>query len=363
MPAIRVELKREAESYDIHIGAGLLAEMAGFVKNINLKTCIITDTNTEKLFGQKVLDALKTEGIDAGIVSFKAGEKSKSRETKAAIEDKLIEKGFGRDTVIIALGGGVVGDLAGFIAATYNRGVAYIQVPTTLLAMADSSIGGKTGIDTKHCKNLIGAFWQPKAVYSDIDFLETLPEKEISSGLAESIKHAMIKDKALFEYLEKNMEKVLGKEKDALIETVTRCAAVKAGIVMKDEREGMLRKALNYGHTIGHAVEQLSDYKLSHGEAISIGMAVEAKISENAGLMNKSDAERQNRLLQKAKLPVKVPQGMKTDDIIAKTQLDKKARNQKAEYVLLSGIGKVAEIRNVDAQTVMECIDSNIMEG
>ncbi len=359
MPTIKVTLRREAESYGIHIGSGLLGEMASHVKSLCLRTCIITDSNTEKLFVQKVLNALQKEGVIAELISFRAGEQRKNRETKAAIEDELIEKGFGRDTLIIALGGGVVGDLAGFVAATYARGIPHIQVPTTLLAMADSSIGGKTGVDTKHGKNLIGAFCQPKAVYSDIDFLKTLPEKELSNGLAECIKHAMIKDKALFEYLEKNMEKVLRKDKGALIETITRCAAVKAEIAMKDEREGMLRKNLNYGHTIGHAVEQLSAYRLSHGEAISIGMAVEAVIAERLGLTGKSDAERQNRLLIKAKLPVKVPERIKTDDIIAKTQLDKKAIRQKAEYVLLKGIGKVAGVRNVDEQTVRESIDSN----
>ncbi|MBI3052281.1 3-dehydroquinate synthase [Candidatus Woesearchaeota archaeon] len=358
MAAIRLSLKKAVdESYDIHIGSGLLQEMAKFAKAMGLRSCVITDSNTEGLFSRKVLDALEKAHVAAELVSIKPGEAGKSRDTKALIEDELIMNGFGRDTLIIALGGGVVGDLAGFVAATYCRGVPYIHVPTTLLSMVDSSIGGKTGVDTRHGKNLIGAFWQPKAVFSDLDFLETLPAREMGSGLAECIKHAMIADKKLFEYLERDIEKVLAKDKNALMEAISRCAAVKSAIVMKDERESMLRKALNYGHTIGHAVEQLSSYTLSHGEAISIGMAVEACLAEKA--MKKQDIERQNSLLERAGLPVKVPGDIKTADIIAKTMLDKKAKNRQAEYALLGGIGKVDRLRNVDEELVRKSIDGS----
>ncbi|MBW2979964.1 3-dehydroquinate synthase [Candidatus Woesearchaeota archaeon] len=344
MQKVRVKLKKPADnSYEILIGNGLLSKVPSDLMKSRLgnKYVIITDTNVEKLYAKDFLRNFVMNKLDTYLLRFKAGEPQKTRATKAYLEDELIDFGLGRDTVIIALGGGVVGDIAGFVAATFCRGVNYVQVPTTLLAMIDSSIGGKTAIDHPLGKNLIGVFHQPKKVFMDLDTLKNLPKKEILNGLVEVIKHAVAADKAFFEFLEKNIEKILKLDAKLLEETIKRGCEIKARIVELDEKESGLRKVLNYGHTIGHSVESLSNYELSHGSAVAVGMVAEAQIAKEMKLIRQKDADRIKNLLEKAGVSTKIPRGIKHKDIIKKTLLDKKVVSGKVRYSLPLRIGKV----------------------
>jgi 3-dehydroquinate synthase len=347
MEKIRVKLKiTEDKSYDIHIGEDLLRRVPWEIKESGLayKFAIVTDSTVEGLYGNALLEEFERAGLETHIIAFPAGEKQKSRDTKARIEDHMLENQFGRDSAVVALGGGVVGDIAGYVAATYTRGIPCIQVPTTLVACVDSSIGGKTAVDTPHGKNLIGAFHQPWRVYIDVNTLLTLEEKEIREGLAEVIKYGVIKDDDLFLFLERNMESVFSYDKGALTRIIKRGCEIKGEVVEKDERESNLRKILNFGHTIGHAVENLSGYKITHGEAISIGMAAEGKIAVGMGLWKEEELGRLTRLLTRAGLPTSMPEYMNIQDIIDAMKLDKKSRGGKIEMVLPETIGRMAEI-------------------
>lgn len=343
MQKVRVKLRKQVDnSYDILIGRGLLSKVPSDLKKSKLGTkyAIITDTSVEKLFAKDFLRNFVINRLDTYMLRFKAGEQQKTRATKTYLEDELIDFGLGRDTIIIALGGGVVGDIAGFVAATFNRGVPYVQVPTTFLAMVDSSIGGKTAIDHTFGKNLIGAFHQPKKVFMDLDTLKTLPKEELLNGLAEVIKHAVIADSAFFNFLDKNMDKILELDLNVLEKVIKRSCEIKASIVEADEKESGLRKLVNLGHTIGHAVEALSNYELPHGSAISIGMVIEAEIAREMKLISKKDVDKIRNILEKAGAPTKIPKGIRHKDIIKKTLLDKKVRKGKVEYTLPLRIGK-----------------------
>src|SRR3989454_261462 len=232
---------------------------------------VVTDPPPTR-HGESLLAAFRRRGLTADLVSFPAGEGSKSRRVRDEIEDGIIRLGAGRDTALLALGGGVVGDLVGFVAATFKRGVPYIQVPTTLIGMVDSSIGGKTGINHPAGKNLIGAFHQPSAVYIDVDSLRSLPDRHYASGLAEVIKSGVIADRSLFSSLETHLDRILRREPDLLSRVIEACCRIKAKVVMEDPNESNRRKILNYGHTVGHAIETLSGFRLAHGEAVAIGM-------------------------------------------------------------------------------------------
>jgi 3-dehydroquinate synthase len=346
MEKIRVNLKiSEDKSYDIIIGEGLLGRIPGDVHEAGLahRFAIVTDSNVEKLYGKPLLEKFAGAGLNAKLISFPAGEMHKNRETKDRIEDEMLGSKFGRDSAIIALGGGVAGDIAGYVAATYTRGLPYVQVPTTLVACVDSSIGGKTAVDTPHGKNLIGAFHQPWRVYIDVNTLMTLSDNEIREGLAEVIKYGVIMDGDLFSFLERDMRKVFAYDKEALAFIIKRGCLIKGDVVEKDERESNLRKILNFGHTIGHAVENLSNYKISHGEAISIGMAAEGRIAVRMGLWKEGDLERLLRLLKDAGLPTAIPRYMKIPDVIDAMKLDKKARGGKIEMALPASIGRMAD--------------------
>jgi 3-dehydroquinate synthase len=347
MEKIRVNLKKvEDKSYDILIGEGLLSRIPDEMKEAGLahRFAIVTDSTVGKLYGSTLLDEFGRSGLETRLIAFPAGEENKNRETKAWIEDRMLEHKFGRDSAVIALGGGVVGDTAGYVAATYTRGLPYVQVPTTLVACVDSSIGGKTAVDTPHGKNLIGAFHQPWRVYIDVDTLLSLNEKEIREGLAEVIKYGVISDGDLFSFLEKNMAGVFSYDKRALTRIIKRGCEIKGEVVEKDERESNLRKILNFGHTIGHAVENLSDYKISHGEAISIGMAAEGKLAVMMGLWKEEELGRLVRLLAEAGLPTSMPGHMRMEDIIDTMKLDKKSRGGRIEMVLPAAIGRMADI-------------------
>lgn len=364
MENIRVNLKKtEDKSYSIIIEDGVLKRIPELIKEASLghKFAIITDSNVETLYAGDLAQEFKKNDLENKTISFPAGEQNKSRDIKAWIEDQMLENKFGRDSVVIALGGGVVGDIAGYVAASYTRGLPYVQIPTTLVACVDSSIGGKTAVDTPHGKNLIGAFHQPWAVFIDVNTLLTLSDKEIREGLAEVIKYGVISDGALFSYLEENLDLIFSYNKEALTHIIKRGCEIKAEVVEKDERESNLRKILNFGHTIGHAVENLSNYKISHGEAISIGMVAEGKLAVEMDLWTESDLNKLIKLINKAGLPTKVPDYMKTEQIIDSMKLDKKSRSGQIEMVLPNKIGDMAQVEDGYGIKIEESIIEKVL--
>lgn len=363
MEKIRVNLnKTEDKSYGIIIKNGILQDVAKDLKESDIahKYIIVTDSNVEPLYGEKLLLEFEKEGLNTDMISFSAGEKYKNRDTKESIENFMLERKFGRDSAVVALGGGVVGDMAGYVAATYMRGVPYVQVPTTLLACVDSSIGGKTAVDTKHGKNLIGAFHQPRKVYIDVDTLITLEEKEMKEGLAEVIKYGVIRDGELFAFLEENIKGVFLYNKRALVHIIKVGCKIKGQIVEQDERESGLRKILNFGHTIGHAVENLSGYELSHGEAISIGMIVEGRLAVAMKLLQNHELSRLTELMKKAGLPTEIPKGIEMSNIIEAMKLDKKSRSGKIEMALPKEIGCMAQVNGNYGLKVDESLIANV---
>ncbi len=339
MPNLKFKIRKTVdESYDIPIVENSTAELIKFLKKNNLGNAyaIIADEVSEKLFGRALLGKLRKEKIKCELFSFKAGEKSKSLKTVEELAEKMITKQFTRKDAIIALGGGVVGDIAGFLASIYFRGIPFVQIPTTLLAMVDSSVGGKTGVDLKSGKNLIGTFHQPKTVIIGRDFLKTLPRKQIASGLAEIIKCGVIADKSLFEFIEKNLDKIYKLETSAINFIIEKSLKVKIDIVQSDEKETSQRMLLNYGHTYGHALEKLSNYTLLHGFAISIGMVIVNEMAVAKKLLKRADAERIKKLLKLAGLPVTTIKKPQIKDLLS----DKKREGDHINFVLPVKIGK-----------------------
>ena len=363
MEICHVNLNKNVDtSYDILIDRGLFDGLAAELRKKPLASsyAIITDSHTEKLYGKNLLNYFKDEKISAFLISFEAGEKSKTRSTKEQIEDKMLSYGLGKDSCIIALGGGVVGDIAGYVAATYMRGVPYIQVPTTLLAQVDSSIGGKVGVDTKLAKNSIGTIYQPKKVIMDLNFLKTLPKEELANGLAEIIKHALINDKSFFNFLEKNIDEILKCNLDILKIAIKRSCEIKASIVEQDEKENGIRRRLNYGHTIGHAIEAALEYRIPHGQAIAIGMDYASKLSAKRGFLEEGSVIRQNNLLEYIGLPHKLSHHkLKPSKILQHIAYDKKIINGKINFVLLKSIGDAF----IDDSITLEDIKNILAEG
>lgn len=274
-----------------------------------------------------------------------AGESSKTRDTWARLTDQMLARGFGRDSAVIALGGGMIGDLAGFVAATYMRGIPVIQVPTTLVAMVDASIGGKTAVDTYAGKNLVGIFHPPAAVVVDPQTLGTLPLREIRAGIAEIVKHGVIADEPYLRQVASALPEVLSKDgltSDTMLALIVRSVEIKAGIVSRDEREEGLRKSLNFGHTIGHAVELVSGYSLLHGEAVAIGMALEGRLAERIGVAQAGTAATIAKVLRTADLPTELPEGFHPDDLIRAMRSDKKGLSGKVRFALPLRIGGMA---------------------
>ena len=351
MSKFYVELKKVVDdSYDIEVGRNLfgtlIEDLKGSLgKDIN-QYVIITDSNVKELYGQKLYELLVKEGFKVDLISFPAGETSKVRATKEMIEDEMLAKGHRRDSCIIAIGGGVVTDLAGFVAGTFGRGIPFINYSTTILGSADASVGGKTAVDTPLATNLIGLIYQPKKVYIDLATWETLPKEQISNGLAETIKHACIADYAFFEFLEENLEKLL--EPNGIHNHAEICehiaeknCKIKYEVVRQDERETNLRQILNLGHTIGRAIETLSNYSLLHGEAVAIGLAMQVKIGEKLGYITAEEVGRVIDLLEKAGLPTKLLDDMTTKEVVQKLYTDKKVRKGKIRFVFQEGIGKI----------------------
>ena len=278
--------------------------------------------------------------------------------TVVQLAKRMIALGADRQSAILALGGGVVGDVAGFLASIYMRGIPFVQIPTTLLAQVDSSVGGKTGVDLPEGKNLLGTFCQPARVYADIGVLATLPGTEIRNGLAEVIKYGMIRSPDLFQFLEERWWDVINLEPETTAHIVSSSCTIKADVVVKDEREGGLRRILNFGHTIGHAVEAAADYKIAHGEAVAIGMAVISTLAATRGLMDQSDLTRLNNLLDRFDLPRHVPAGLRTVSLIHLLQHDKKSADGKVHFVLPEGIGRVVISDQVTTEEIESAIDA-----
>lgn len=361
---MKVSLKRELDdSYNLVFGTNLFPKIAQDLEESPLgsKYAIITDSNVKPLYAVSLEAALKAEGIPAHTFHFEAGEQHKTIDTCRNIIGEMSELKYGRDSAILALGGGVVGDTAGFIAAIFNRGVPYVQVPTTVLAQADSSIGGKTAVDTSYGKNLVGSFKHPARVYIDVATLGTLKAREYRSGLAETVKHGVIRDEGFFRYLQNNPELILGRSEDSSLYIAKNNCGIKRDVVQIDPEEKGLRKILNYGHTAGHAIEKLSvdafeagksaDYLL-HGEAVSIGMMVAGEVAVEQGYFSQGDLLQQKQLLEVFGLPTKVPAGMSDQSIIEITSRDKKARNGNAQYVLPVSIGRMDEFNGAYAMYV-----------
>lgn len=302
---------------------------------------IITDSNVKKLYGLNLLARLKADGVPVCLLSFRAGEKSKTLATATNLLEQMFKLGCGRDTNVIALGGGVVGDVAGFAASTYMRGVSLIQIPTTLLAMIDSSIGGKTGVNTKFGKNLIGSFYQPKDVLLDVGFLGTLPDSHLRNGLFEAAKIFLVRDKIMWQWFVRNLDKVLARNKTAIKKIVVAAIKNKVAVVQNDEKEAGKRMVLNFGHTIGHALEKLSDYKLLHGYAVGLGMLVESKMSELYGKLSNDEYSEIERVICRLGANKKALKKYGCRDIMRVIGLDKKARQGVAHCVLLDKIGSV----------------------
>ena len=332
----------EVAAYEVTIGYGVLATVGEIASRTAPahRYAIISDSNVAPLYAERVRLSFGDARTSVHVVP--AGEKHKTRERWAALTDELLAAGAGRDTTVIALGGGVVGDLAGFVAATFMRGVPVVQVPTTLLAMVDASVGGKTGVDTPHGKNLVGAFHPPAAVVADVELLGTLPPRELRAGLAEVVKHAVIADETLFDRLAAGMPVLTQAPWEEWVRLVGDNVAIKAGIVAGDEREGGRRKVLNLGHTLGHAVEHASGYSLLHGEAVAIGLGLECALAEQIGLAQAGTAARVRGALEAAGLSTALPPGLAPAAILAATHADKKARGGEVEYALPVRIGVMA---------------------
>ena len=339
----KVSVDLGPKSYDIFIGYGIDAEIRDFVSRAAFsgQGLIVTDTNVGPLYGSWLQSLLQAAGLKTELAVIPAGESSKSLKTADELYTKAIELGLDRKSPIFALGGGVVGDLAGFIAATYMRGVPFIQVPTSLLAQVDSSVGGKVAVNHLLGKNLIGAFYQPQAVFMDLNCMRTLPEREMATGLGEVIKYGVIYDQDFFRYLEENQAAITAREPEALTHIIARSCEIKAAVVSQDEQEAGLRRILNFGHTIAHAIEKETGYsRYNHGEAVAIGMAGAADISCQLGLISEAEARRLESLIAAYKLPLKA-EAVTVDAMYGDIFHDKKTVGGKVNWVLMASIGKV----------------------
>ncbi len=357
-----VPVQLGCRSYAIKIGSGLLRRLGGECARLKLgaRCAIITDTNVGRRYARETFNSLAAAGFFPSLVVVPAGETAKSLKTVQTCYDLLAAHRLERKSFIVALGGGVVGDVAGFVAATYLRGIAFVQVPTTLLAQVDSSVGGKVGVNLKAGKNLVGAFYQPRLVLCDLDTLKTLPEREYRAGLAEVIKYGIIYDAKLFVQLEHNLPKLLRRQPGTLSGVVARCCEIKAEVVGQDETESGLRAILNFGHTIGHAIENISGYgKYLHGEAIAIGQVAAARLSTRLIGLPERDVERIVGLFKRTGLPVtarlKTPQRKR---LLAAMKLDKKVSGGEIRFVLAKRIGRVQFGCRVPASLIESALDS-----
>lgn len=355
MKEVRVRLGPNA--YSIHIGPGLLEQAGEWLREAGFqgKLVVITDLTVRGLHSQAIEEGLAKAGFEVLVLELPPGEEQKSLESAGRLYQELTDFYAERNTPVVALGGGVIGDLTGFVAATYLRGVPLVQAPTTLLAQVDSSIGGKVAVNHGRLKNKIGAFYQPKLVISDISTLKTLPAGELSDGLAEVIKYGVIRDKELFAYIEKNLDRIKSFDDEALETIVFASARIKAEVVEKDERDFNLRQILNYGHTLGHALETVSSYKVRHGEAVAIGMVAAARISNMKGFLDSIEVQRIRELIARAGLPVKNP-GYRIEKLVEAMRHDKKVSQGRIRFVLPRAIGEVFVTDEVSPSVVEQAV-------
>jgi 3-dehydroquinate synthase len=354
----KVSVKLDRNSYEILIGPGLLAQTGAKLKEMGLggKAVVITDPTVKGLYGEILKKSLVDSGFEVLLLEVPEGEEQKSLETAGRLYHELTGFYAERTTPVLALGGGVIGDLSGFVAATYMRGVPLIQVPTTLLAQGDSSIGGKVAVNHGQLKNKIGAFYHPKLTISDISTLKTLSPRELSDGLAEITKHGAILDREFFSYLEKNLDRVKALDEPVLEKIVTHSAGIKAGVVEKDELDLGLRNILNYGHTIGHAIETVSELKIWHGEAVAMGMLAEARISNRLGVLDRNEVSRLKEIITRAGLPTASPH-LEKEKLIQAMKHDKKVLQGEIRFALLRKIGEVFISDEVDTSLIEKVLD------
>lgn len=352
MPELQVGLGER--SYPIIIESGCLQRVGQDLtaRKVGKRYGVIADDKVAQLFGKTLMESLQRAGLEAELITFPHGEAHKTLQTIGDLAGKLIRLGFDRKDALIALGGGVTGDLTGFLASAFMRGIPFVQIPTTLLAQVDSSVGGKTGVDIPEGKNLVGAFYQPKVVYIDISVLRSLPEDELLGGLAEVIKYGVIRDAGFFQFLTENRAGILALDEKLIVETVLTCCRIKADVVSEDEREGGVRRILNYGHTIGHAVEGASDYTLIHGLAVAIGMAAAARLAVLTGHLADEDARKIIELLEAYRMPVEIPDNLDRKRMKKYLLADKKVVGGKVHYVLPTGIGSTSITADVGEELI-----------
>jgi 3-dehydroquinate synthase len=353
--AERIKLRKYLDhSYSLLIAPSCFHRIPEDIKKhkFGKKYCIITDTNVKKLYGKELLKLMREKGLDATMISFQAGERHKTLKTVEKLTNQMVQLGHNRKSCVIALGGGVTGDIAGFVASMYMRGIPYIQIPTTLVAMSDSSIGGKTGVDLTGGKNLIGAFIQPKKVYIDPQVLSTLSKKQVRNGLAEIVKHGLIADKSILKILKKQSEKALAAHTTTITQLLVKSCRVKGRVVEKDELEKGLRMILNYGHSIGHAIEHASHYNLNHGEAIAIGMNLENRLAVDKKILSPKNCERIEELLKLLKLPTHIPAKIDRKPILKALSRDKKNQGETYTFTLLKRPGTPKIIHTITEQDV-----------
>ena len=359
MQTLRVDVELGSRAYPVYIGSGLIARPELIVPFIRGgRTAVVTNTTVAPLYIERLAASLTASGLDVVRIVLPDGEVYKNWETLNVIFDRLLEARCGRQTTLIALGGGVIGDLAGFAAATYQRGVPFLQVPTTLLAQVDSSVGGKTAINHPRGKNMIGAFHQPLAVLADVDTLATLPERELRAGLAEVIKNGLIRDLGFFEWIEANIGQLLARNTEALVHAVRRSCEIKAEIVTLDERETGPRALLNLGHTFGHAIETAMGYGAwLHGEAVAAGMAMAADLSHRLGSLGEDDVRRVVALLKRTGLPVTVS-GISAPRFIELMSVDKKAAAGRIRFILLHRLGSAVIQADVPQDALLATLNA-----
>jgi len=356
MQTVQVGLGERA--YPIIIDSGLLHRVGSELVSLGIakRYAIISDQNVAELYGQALLDSCRNAGLDCPLITFPSGENNKNLSVVGELASKLAGLGFDRKDGLIALGGGVTGDITGFLAAIYMRGIPFVQIPTTLLAQVDSSVGGKTGVDIPEGKNLVGVFYQPRSVFIDTDVLAALPREELLNGLAEVIKYSVIYDATFFEFLATKRERILQLDQETLEKVIMRCCSIKAEVVAADEREADLRRILNYGHTLGHAVEAASDFAIAHGQAVAIGMVAAADLAVAKMLLVEEEAARIRQLIRDYGLPVSIPRGLDLASIKGFLKTDKKAVAGRPFFVLPTAIGKVVITDEVETDLIDDVI-------
>lgn len=354
----KIDVKKDGKySYSIYLEPdfGRLAEAMEPLTPAGRKICIVTDSTVAEFYAEKLQKILEKVCAGVSLFVFPAGEAHKTLDTVKNLYEHLILNKFDRKDMLAALGGGVVGDLTGFAAATYLRGIDFIQLPTTLLSQVDSSIGGKTGVDFDAYKNMVGAFHMPKLVYMNLSSLQTLPERQFASGMAEIIKHGLIQNSAYYEWLQKHGEEIASREYEALRHMIYESCQIKRHVVEEDPTEKGIRAWLNFGHTAGHAVEKLKNFELCHGECVAIGCAAAAWISWKRGLLTQEECAQIEKTLQDYHLPVRV-EGVRPEDVLNTTKLDKKMEAGKIRFVLLKKIGEAFVTKDIEDEELLEAI-------